>query len=145
MLLAVGILVVLIIVIGFGGMVYDERKVDKQNKLAGDLEKAIAIGDLRGVDSAIEQGVDVNKRLSNDTTALVFTIENKASIEIFRAIINAGAWTHAGKKNDTLLMVAIINRVNPDVVKMLLQAGADPNEKGGFGSSALTKAVQQDS
>ncbi len=144
-MLVAGVLILIVIVIGFCGMMFDDQKIDRLNNLDVDLVNAIVSDDKERVFRAIEHGAKVNGRLSNGVTPLVCAIENKSSIEIFRSILNAGAWVDVGDKSDTLLMVAIKNKTNPDVIKLFLQCGSDPNQVGGGGSSALIEAVRHDS
>jgi ankyrin repeat protein len=114
-----------------------------------DLLQATNRGDIEAVRKALEQGADVNTRISEGAgkTAPVLVIAAAGRhVEIVNLLLERGADVNAkvteGRgKDSTALMVALSNG-NANLVKLLLEHGADTNAKNIGGMTILMIAAQ---
>ncbi|KAF3888140.1 MULTISPECIES: ankyrin repeat domain-containing protein [Nostocales] len=127
-----------------------KRKARKKNKAVEKFITNAMYGNLKKVQKAIAQGIDVNAIGSNGCTALMYAA-SYGHIPVIEALLNAGAEPNILSDSDdglgegkTALMMAAesffaSNRV--EVIKLLVQAGADVNLKGDNGQTALMCAA----
>jgi ankyrin repeat protein len=85
----------------------------------------------------IEAGADVNATHSTDHTVLYHALESRQlHAEVIQLLADAGV-----KMDYTPLNWAIRYRVVPEIVTILIEAGADVNEQNEFGSTVLIVAA----
>lgn len=132
------------------GIVLRERSNDKFTE---NFIESAAIGNLNGVIHAIEKGVDINAFGADELTAL-FIAANWGYVSIVEALIEAKADVNVGREDDkeTPLMIAaartnlksntvcISGLSQVEVIKLLIEAGADVNAKTDCGWTALMAA-----
>lgn len=108
------------------------------------LPAAVSRGDTAMVTSLLCAGANANQMLRSDVGATVLMgAAELGRAEVVRALLNAGALVTAKNSatGDTPLTIAA-SRGYDAVVKLLLQAGADPREKDKAGETALMKAAR---
>ncbi len=127
-----------------------KRRERENRQDVEDFINAAMYGKLEEVKTAISDNVDVNAIDSNGCTALMYAA-NYGHIPVIQALLDAGADSNIKSDNDeglgegmTALMFAAgsffaANRV--DVVKLLVQYGADVNLKSKEGKTALMYAA----
>ena len=86
--------------------------------------KAAAIGDEEALKQALDQGIDVNLRDEAQNTALHLATKH-AQKSAMRLLIEHGADLNA--QNDYLSTALHLTDKNMDTIRILLEAGADPN------------------
>ncbi|MGB3535723.1 MAG: ankyrin repeat domain-containing protein [Microcoleaceae cyanobacterium] len=132
------------------GIVLRERLNDKFTE---NFIESAAIGNLNGVIHAIEKGVDINAFGADELTAL-FIAANWGHVSIVKTLINAKVDINLGREDDkeTPLMIAAARTVlksttayidgldQVEVIKLLIEAGADINAKTDCGWTALMAA-----
>jgi ankyrin repeat protein len=110
-----------------------------------ELRRAIEADDPEVLESLFKAGVSLDQRVGDGlrTTLLELAIEKNA-VNVTRCLINAGAKLDKGP-NRPLIHAAAFNR--PEILELLLRAGADPNvtgsdpDEGVRGETALMVAV----
>ena len=131
--------------------------------LSPDLCRTVEQGDVTAVKALLAQGSDVNAKDNNDVTALMHAVQ-KGNIKIVEILLAKGADVNA-KDNDggTALMVAagkvrpevvqehkaksrylvieVLGKAYPEIIKVLLAKGADFNAKDNNGRTAMTHAL----
>ncbi|MDX2212680.1 MAG: ankyrin repeat domain-containing protein [Oculatellaceae cyanobacterium bins.114] len=121
----------------------------KQNKSVEKLIDAAMYGDLKKVQQLIADGVDVNAIASCNRTALSLAIQG-GHIPVIQALLDAGAdpnlpdETDDGLVANTPLMEAASTFFAPnrsDMVRLLIQKGANVNQQGAQGQTALMSAL----
>lgn len=121
-----------------------------KNKLgASALGIAASSNHKQLVQALLEAGADPNLRLTNNSTALIMAVrygrpENNNNKDAIALLINAKA--NLDLQNDskeTALNVAVVEN-NLELVKALLEAGADPNIEDAKGESALLLAKKNE-
>ena len=109
----------------------------------GDVRVANAAlkGDQDGVRNLLKQAADVNGALGDGSTALHFAAQN-GDAEMAQVLIYAGANVRASTRigGYTPLFMAS-KRGAPQVIDILLKAGADPNLKAMDGLTPLTASL----
>jgi ankyrin repeat protein len=113
------------------------------NAVDDDLDSALTIAafihDIKLVKLLTSHGADVNYRNHNGLTPLhdAAFASLKAAQEISRILLDQGAYVNAlDSLGRTPLMCAVDNR-NVDLVKILLERGADPTLRNNHGERAL--------
>lgn len=106
-----------------------ESSTPSENELTpSDLIGAALNGDLATVETAIDQGVDIQKTDELGRTALMFAAYN-GHTEIVQLLVNEGSDINkANSEGRTPLMFASSGPF-PETVGFLLEEGADPNTK----------------
>jgi uncharacterized protein len=109
------------------------------------LIEAIRSGDAERVKFLLEQGADANARDAYGAPVLMLAAYG-GSLEIVNLLLYAGAEVDAKDELGwTALLKACYNdledRGYPDIVKRLIEAGADPNVKIGYGIRPLMLAA----
>jgi ankyrin repeat protein len=109
------------------------------------LIEAVRSGDAGRVKAALEQGEDANSRDSYGATALMLAA-NAGQLDIVNLLLAAGAEVDAKDELGwTAMMKACYNdlqdRGYPEVVKRLIEAGADPNQRIAYGIRPLMLAA----
>lgn len=111
-----------------------QTNVDPRNKQdETPLMMAALKGDTELVLALIARGADINK----PGWAPLHYAATKGSVPIVRELLDKSAYIDAESPNGTtpLMMAAMYG--TPEVVKILLEAGADPTIKNGLGLTAL--------
>ena len=105
------------------------------------LLTAVKTGDSRTVRQLITQGVDVRQAQGDGMTGLHWAAHND-DIEMARVLIGAGATIGAKTRLEAItpLFLACVNG-SPGMIRLLLEAGADPNGANGLGATALMQAA----
>ncbi|BAY73557.1 ankyrin repeat domain-containing protein [Trichormus variabilis] len=134
------------------GLVRRKRANDKYTE---DFIDAVAIGDLNTVVQTIKNGVDVNA-ISSEGTIPLHTASFWGYLPIVRVLLEAGANLESRTEDDgkTPLMSSAegsallatypssIDRMNQiEVIRLLINAGADVNAKSNEGWTALIAAA----
>jgi ankyrin repeat protein len=101
-------------------------------------------------DALLERGIDVNARGGNELTAL----ENAAALGIpyyVRRLIEKGANVHAMDKHGFTPLLSVLMYVSPnmpsnykEVIKLLLDAGADINQQIGIPKKPVNYTLEVD-
>jgi len=101
------------------------------------LMYAVYYGHYEVAKILIQAGADVNAAHSTTHTVLYHALESlQLHAEVIQLLLNAGV-----KMDYTPLNWAIRYRVVPEIVTMLIEAGADVNEQNEFGSTVLIVAA----
>ncbi|MBD2744760.1 ankyrin repeat domain-containing protein [Coleofasciculus sp. FACHB-1120] len=137
---------------------YGEREIDKGVKRKERLQKkdveefinAAMFGKIEAVKAAIEKGIEIDAIGSNGQTALMYAA-NYVHIPVVQILIDAGAELDIlseedglGEGKTALMHVAesfFATGKRAEVVKMLVEAGANINLKGKDGRTALMWAA----
>jgi ankyrin repeat protein len=127
-----------------------KRKERLQKKDVEDFIDAAMMGNIEAVKAAIEAGIDINAIGSNGETALMYAA-HYVHIPVVQALIDAGAELDIlseedglGEGKTALMHVAesfFATGKRAEVVKMLVEAGANINLKGKEGHTALMCAA----
>jgi ankyrin repeat protein len=105
------------------------------------LMHATAVGDIRLVRMLLEHKADVNARNKAGATALLWAVGDRDKV---RALLDRGAEVNAGADSGrTPLMIAVGSRGAADVVKLLIEKGADVHYSQ-RGYTVLMAAVEGD-
>ena len=101
---------------------------------------------LKAVNILLEAGADPDHVTSDSTTALLMALQRKRehNLQMVMALISAGAGVNVqDEEGETALMKAIdLGKV--EVVRVLLEAGADPNTVSDRYGSPLDRAEWDD-
>jgi hypothetical protein len=105
------------------------------------IEGAIARGDATAI-PALAREADVGERSIQDMTVLVVALRHLQAHhgppDVVQALLKAGANANDGGAASPLVEAI---RVGPEATRVLLDAGADPNATGPFGSPAWFSAT----
>lgn len=102
------------------------------------LTRAIIANNVSEVQTIIDKKANVNilypnlKKPENKKTALFIAVENKVSCEIIDALIKAGADVNVVCPGLGTALNEAVGKGNGEVVKLLLQNGANPNTTGTY-------------
>lgn len=99
---------------------------------------------LPEVKAAVEQGVDINSRDSNDRTPIVWACMNKKNdeaTEIVKYLLEHGADPNSENKKGTPLLITAIKNDNYELAKQLLDHGANPDCREYRKAKALWVAI----
>ncbi|MCF4969584.1 ankyrin repeat domain-containing protein [Nostoc sp. CMAA1605] len=131
-----------------------KRKAREANQAVEDFIDAAMYGTLAEVQQALSNGIDVNAIGSNGQTALMYAA-NYGHIQVIQSLLNAGADPNILSDSDDGLgegMTALMQVAGSffagnrhEVVKLLVQAGADMNLRGLGGKTALMYAANNGS
>ena len=91
-------------------------------------------GQLQLVNQLIEKGAEVNKQ---GWTALHYAASGGGHVDVMRALLENHAYIDAESPNGTTPLMMAAQYGSPDVVKLLLEEGADPTLKNQQGLSAV--------
>lgn len=120
------------------------KETQQANKKVGDLALAAAKGDTAEVQALLAAGYDVNQANEYGSTVLM-TAAATGQAEVVRALLNFGAKVNAQQKDSKLtpLLFAVWNVDNTDVVRALIESGADLEAKDRSGDTALIIAARK--
>jgi ankyrin repeat protein len=131
-----------------------KRKAREANQAVEDFIDAAMYGRLAEVQEAISNGIDVNAIGSNGQTALMYAA-HFGQISVVQALLNAGADPNILSDSDDGLgegMTALMQVAGSffagnrhEIVKLLVQGGADMNIQGAGGKTALMYAANNGS
>jgi ankyrin repeat protein len=123
-----------------------KRQARKQNKTVEEFIDAAMLGKLEEVQAAIAKGIDVNALGSTGCTALMYAA-NYGYIPVIQSLLKAGADPNILSDDDvglgdgkTALMFAsesFFAKNRHEVVRLLVEGGADVNLRGKGGEAAL--------
>ncbi len=125
----------------------DVRSSDKYGRRLIDtlLFSAAYTGKTEVIRLLLEKGADKNARGSDGDTPLMRTIQRKSKDDAFKLFLSKGADVNAeNKRGETALYLAVQKR-NPELAKMLMNAGADPYHATIWRTTPLMEAVRADS
>ena len=116
-------------------------EVPKPQKAANDIWEAVFIGDLKFVQKAITEGMDVNAMHPGTGDPLLFTAALMGHTEVMTFLLEKGANINAqkGDGNTALHAAAFLGRA--DAVELLIKRGADINIRNNQGGSAMDNAT----
>lgn len=106
------------------------------------LFSAIKRGDLAGVRSAIEQGVDINETRT-DIYPLLLAVREK-QVEIARLLIDEGAWVDAPNNYGWTALLEATRSGQMDMVRMMDEYEIDLTVASSRGDGLMHAAVQGD-
>jgi uncharacterized protein len=102
-----------------------------------DWAEATTAGDVDRVCTLLDAGADVDARDKHGQTALM-NAAHRGDLALVQALVRRGAsLNNTAKWRLTALMLAVIAN-HPEVVAVLIAAGADPDIKGSTGDFART-------
>jgi ankyrin repeat protein len=106
------------------------------------LHEALKTRNRAIVDAILEANVDVNGHTRNhDLETPVMDLAGRwGDIHVIKDLILMGADLNAGRK--TTALTAAVKSGNTELVKLLLNSGASPSSRSGFGVTPLTAAIQ---
>lgn len=108
---------------------YNESLVDASNekKLNNRLLNYIEKGNVNGVKSLLDMGIQVNGRHYRRMTPLHIAVFNE-NIEIIKLLIDRGAKVNLRNKDgNTALNISTLINTDIEIIKLLLNSAADPN------------------
>lgn len=106
--------------------------------------EASAVGDLPGIEKAFEADPDVVTAYSGDGWTALHLAAAFATPESVRFLITHGASVNAVSRNPQAnqpLHATLALGRNPEIITLLLEAGADPNARQAGGFTALFSAA----
>lgn len=107
----------------------------------GSLLSAAVGGDIFGVERLLNEGVNVNARASNGTTALMGAAYSDYP-RTTRLLIARGAEVNARSADGLTALHYAAGAGNTEIVDILLMAGADPNALSVDGTTPLMRAAR---
>ena len=124
------------------------RKTDVFEKENGWTPMDVALlekGQPEAVRLLLENGYKINQFQIGEKTLLQAAVEG-SNAEIVRIMIKKGAKikVYDKYKNNILMRAMVPYSPNPEIVKILLENGADANEKNNYGDCALDHLKNQD-
>jgi ankyrin repeat protein len=105
-----------------------------------ELWLAATNGDLNGVKTAIDQGVDINAKDSDGRTAMVLA-SRAGHAAIVQLLMSKGAQFEAKDAEGLTALMCASAQGSVEIVKLLLASGADLNARTRDDGTALTAAV----
>jgi len=107
------------------------------------LMVAARAGNAPNVTFLLKAGASVRPRTTSGVTALMMAAEDCTHPELIRMLLNAGSQINeeADDGSTALTLASPSRRCNPDVIKELVKAGADPNHINHHGWTPLMKAI----
>ncbi|MFC1520775.1 ankyrin repeat domain-containing protein [Elusimicrobiota bacterium] len=110
------------------------------------LANAVRYSDFKSAKEALDCGASANSEINyigGKTTILAFA-SAKGNADIVKELIKRGAWFGINEKKDiygyTALMHAAVNG-HPEIIRILVSKGADPDIKNNNGEAALLIAA----
>jgi len=114
-----------------------ENLKEKVKEYEEDFFRAVAENDLTRVESLLRLGVDPNVKGVNNETALMIASQ-RGYIDIVNLLLEEGADVNEQMHNKvTALMLATADSHNPELARVLLQAGAEVNHQDIYGYTPL--------
>lgn len=124
------------------GTPFDEalKAVDKW-RIQESLQEQLFTYDEDEVKEAIKNGADVNKKHDADGYPLAYYCEDDDSVGIVKLLLKAGANPNIMADKDTPLLCAAIGNLCNKIVKELIKAGADIEQRDSDGLTPLMNAA----
>jgi ankyrin repeat protein/tellurite resistance protein len=126
-------------------LIDDGADVDAAGKVSGNtaLLRAAAMGHGKTVELLLRRGADANKPnpVTGADALLVAVVERKT--HCVRLLLDAGAnpnRTYAGEPGDVPILIIASEKGDAEIVRRLLEHGADVNAEAGDGLTALQRA-----
>ncbi len=92
--------------------------------------------DVELVRRLIDSGADVASADNSGRTALILSVRHNPSLEILQELIVRGAPVEAADKNGQTALLEAAQYGTPDMMKLLLRAGANPEAVNASGKTA---------
>jgi ankyrin repeat protein len=111
------------------------------------LCSAVSIGSVKMVKFLVEKGAGVDVLGDNDMTPLMHACSRgkKIGFEMSLLLLNAGADVNAVRQSDDQTPLKFsIHGVNPDLIRLLLERGAEVDGPEGTSQTALMLAARND-
>ncbi|MDY6983907.1 MAG: ankyrin repeat domain-containing protein, partial [Pseudomonadota bacterium] len=105
------------------------------------LVDLVANGESAEALSLLASGTDVNERLSDGSTALLYAAYN-GNAELTKALLDAGADANVGNEYGSFPLSEAVQNGNVDVIRLLLEHGANPDQGNLEGETALMVAAR---
>jgi ankyrin repeat protein len=105
------------------------------------LVDAAAHQDRQAAEALIKQGIDVNARTADGTTALQWAA-HWDDVELVDRLLNAGATVNAADDHGVTALALACQNVSARMADTLLKAGADPNIARTSGMTPLFDAIE---
>jgi hypothetical protein len=106
------------------------------------LMEAVRKGDIGGVRTLLAKGVEVDEKVRDGITALMFA-SSLGHTEIVKVLLNAGAEVNAATEFGVTPLMWAAAEGCAETVKVLLAKGAKMNAKGRGGVTALMLATEK--
>jgi hypothetical protein len=114
----------------------------RANAQTNDLIDAAGNGDLPQVKSLLDNGADVNAKLSDGQTALT-NAAGKDHLDVVLVLLDRGADVNAKTDKGETALILAEQLKDPELFQALLGKGADVNAKTNTGDTALILAERQ--
>ncbi|WP_204102648.1 MULTISPECIES: ankyrin repeat domain-containing protein [Spirulina sp. CCY15215] len=120
-----------------------ERQIDEESYFTSYVfNYAALIGNIKAVETAINQGVDINTAISG-STALQNAVENR-QLSVVQMLLAAGADPNMRGEQDYFgqpVIVIAVERSSDEIIQEILNTEVDVNERGRDGLTALMIAA----
>ena len=124
-------------ILGISGFIIRDDSINETKIYDKALVVATLRGDLEILKNLVENGVDVNEKISFNKTALMLVADR---LKFVKYLVENGADVNAKDiNNNTALIYSCINN-RLEIVKYLVEHGADVNAKGQYDYTALITA-----
>ena len=98
-------------------------------------------GNRKAIYVLLSAGADPNSADADGDTCLHYAVRNGCCAEVLQAIISLGVDVNATNKRNVPALMLACDRGNKDAIKVLLNAGADPNLTDDKGATCIHCAV----
>jgi uncharacterized protein len=93
------------------------------------------------ITALVEAGARVDELLDDDWTPLMLAVQNNNIPSVIQALLDAGSGVDFKGKYDRTALVYAVKNSGYDIVKILIDSGADINAHGEFGTTPLMMAA----
>ena len=104
------------------------------------LHRAAKAGNLKGLEAALDAGMDVNARDDKGWTALMYVVD-KGYVLLVEPLLNAKADPDVRAPDGATALFMAVAHGHSEIIEPLMKAGADPTIKGPKGKTAMDLAL----